>query len=58
MCQGADEVPVQVNNLVESQQGGVVRSHPLVPDLTVLGDQHVSHHVGEGSQPSRPGVLG
>jgi uncharacterized protein (DUF58 family) len=37
---------------VQGQQGRVVAPHLLVPDLAVLGHEHVAHHVGDGPQPA------
>ena len=50
--QGGDEDPVEVDDLVEGEQGGVVRPHLLISDLTVLRYKHVADHICNCSKPT------
>ena len=44
--------PVEMHGLVEREQDAVSGLHLLDPVRTLLGDEHVANHGGDGTQPA------
>ena len=57
MPEGGDEVPVEVDGLVEGEKDRVARLHLLQPGTALLRHEHVADHGGERAEPPRTRVV-